>query len=465
MKKLLFFLLTACCFQSCKAQADNAFPWIQNIDSLVAAYQNLDIYSGVVLVTHKGEPLYHKAFGYANRENKLPNKLNTHFDIGSMNKTFTQVVIWQLMAEGKLKPEDKVAKYLSQLPYKMASKITIHQLLHHMSGVPNYHVPEYWDLPLEEKTIDKKLEFIGRGELEFEPGTERSYSNAGYVILGAIIEAITDSSYQEVVDYRICKPLQLKDTYVYSKKRVPNSATGYFKNYKGQLRSNDFLQEPTSPDGGFYATAADIQKFYQSYFYDNRLVPQSIRDSSATFAFYKEHSHTGAAIPFAGGFEGANTVIYEVLRDSLSIVVFANMDEVVAEDLGAGILALSRGKKPKSPQLPAIQSVYQAFEKEGLAAVKANWKKLTQNFHPQDPKDLILNQLGYELIYEGKLSEAKELLELNAELFPEVPNCWDSLGEVLLLLERKDEAKMAYEKALALDPKFPSARKALKLLN
>ncbi len=86
------------------------------------------------------------------------------------------------------------------------------------------------------------------------------------------------------------------------------------------------------------------------------------------------------------GFEGANTVIYEILRDKISIIVFANMDEPVAEQLGLGILNIIRDKEPEDPTLPAIQNVYSALNENGVQYVKDNFNELTRNFHPTDPK-------------------------------------------------------------------------------
>ena len=469
MKKLLFVFTCSFIF-SCTAQENskNEFSKLKNpalnqrIDSLVFAYQNLDIFSGVVLIAEKGKPYYHKAFGLADRKNKIPNKLDTRFDIGSMNKSFTKVLILQLISEGKLDLDDPLGKFLKGFKKEVAEKVKVKHLLNHTSGLVHYHTPQYWDLPIEEKGIDGALKVIRTIPLEFEPGTDQAYSNAGYVLLGAIVEKVEGKSFADVVENRITKPLQLKDTYLRDKYSVPNRAIGYFKNIKGEIQDNEYLQEQPTPAGGFYSTTIDILRFYRAMIYTNDLLPAKIKEKDEQFQFYEANMENGGAITHAGGFEGANTVHYEILRDQISIIVFANMDEVVAEDLGMGILQLIRGKQPKSPQLPAEQCVYQAYNKYGIDFVKQHWDSLTQNFHPADPKDLILNQIGYEFLFEERVDAAIELFALNTQLFPSIANCWDSLGEGYLFKNELEKSELAYKKALEIRPNLMSAKKGLK---
>ncbi|MBL4662742.1 MAG: hypothetical protein JKY22_04105 [Flavobacteriaceae bacterium] len=95
------------------------------------------------------------------------------------------------------------------------------------------------------------------------------------------------------------------------------------------------------------------------------------------------------------GWNGSNASHYEILRDKISVIVFANMDEPVAEQLGAGILAFIRRKEPKTPTLPAVQKVYKEYQSQGIGYVRNHFEELITNFHPTDPKSLILNQIGW----------------------------------------------------------------------
>jgi CubicO group peptidase (beta-lactamase class C family) len=431
------------------------------VDRLVKQYTDLDIFSGVVLIAEKGKAVYHKAFRLANRAEKIPNTLDTRFDIGSMNKTFTQVITLKLVNAGKLKLDDKLGQFLDGFPKEASENITIQHLLTHQSGYGDYHTPEYWEIPLERKNLETALNQIRKLPLLFSPGTGDEYSNAGYVLLGLIIEKVTGKSYYDIVEEQITKPLEMNDTYLREKYTVPNRAIGYYKNIKGELLNNDDFGEIPTPAGGFYSTTSDINKFYRAYFYGNSLWDEETRKLNSRYNFYQDHRNTGGAMPHAGGFEGANTVHFEILRDKISVVVFANMDEIVAENLGDGILAIIRGKKPDQPSLPAEQMVYKEYLNNGINYVKSNWERLTKNWHPSDPKDFILNMIGYELLFDGKVDDAVQIFKLNTELFPDIANCWDSYGEGLLVAGKNKESYQAYKNALEIDPNIESAKTKL----
>ncbi|WP_223788718.1 serine hydrolase [Marinicella meishanensis] len=448
---------------------DPAFQWPAieaKVDQLVQQYQDLDIFSGVVLIAEKGQPVYHKAFGLADRQNHIKNTLETKFDIGSMNKTFTKVVILQLVEQGKLGLQDKLSRFLPQFSSPPYAQVTIEQLLNHTSGFGDYYMSEgFFDLPTSEKDIASLTQRIGQMPLLFPPGEHMEYSNSGYILLGAVIERITGKTYHQVVKEWVVDPLGLSNTYLTDKYQVPNRAIGYFKTMQGELRDNAGFVEVPNPDGGFQATAADVMRFYREFHYGQTLLKESSKMYDEFFRMTREHLNSGAAIPHAGGFNGANSVNYEVLRDQVTITVLANMNEPVAEQLGLGILTIIRGKEPKQPALPAIESIYQAYVKHGLEFIRENFATLTVNFHPTDPKSLILNQVGYGFLSADQTDQAIELFQLNTELFgAEDANVWDSLGEAYLAKDDQTKALQCYEKALAMDPGLESAQRAVKRL-
>jgi CubicO group peptidase (beta-lactamase class C family) len=470
MKNLLLILLASSSLLTGQAQDTpdgkpsplaDPIKFEHQVDTLVKQYLELDVFSGVVLVADAGESVYHKAFGLANRETTTANTINTKFDIGSMNKTFTKVLVLQLLENGQLKLDDKLGQYLQGFPAEAAENITINHLLNHRSGYGDYFMEAYEDGSTNEPNLQELVQIISRLPLRFPPGSEQDYSNAGYVLLGAIVEKITGKDYYQNVRERILQPLNLTDTYVQNKRTVPERATGYLKTMRGELEDNNRFRDMPMPDGGFQATAADMLRFYREFHYGNQLLKAETKAQDEYYRMIQEHQNSGGAIAHAGGFEGANTVHYEILRDGISVIVFANMDEPVAEQLGAGILAILRGQEPQQPVLPALQQVYQAYTTHGTEYVAENFAKLTTNFHPSDPKDLILNNLGYHLLFDQELAKAIAVFELNTRLFPESANVWDSLGEAYLLQDDRKRALAYYEKALAIDPNLPSARKAV----
>ena len=248
MRVLLSFfiiLLSASYLQAQKLKPKALSP---KVDALVQEYIDLDIFSGVVLIADKGIPVYHKAFGMANREKQIPNTLETKFDIGSMNKSYTKVVIMKLVEKGQISLEDKLGKHLKGFAPEAAEKITIQHLLSHKSGVGSYFYPGYFESSKEEKSIASLVERIKKQPLMFPPGEEQEYSNSGYVVLGAIIEAVTGKSYYDNVREMIVDPMGLKNTYLEDVDKLTDRATGYFKNYKGELRNNGGFVGIPKPD-------------------------------------------------------------------------------------------------------------------------------------------------------------------------------------------------------------------------
>jgi CubicO group peptidase (beta-lactamase class C family) len=433
-------------------------------NALVAQYTKLDIFSGVVLIALDGKPFYHKAFGMANRETQTPNTTDTRFIIGSMNKTFTEILILKLVQEGKIKLSDKMVQYLSGFKQREADQITISQLLNHRSGFGDYYNPAFWDMDYKDKNISGITELIKTLPLHFKPGTENEYSNAGYILLGSIIEKVTGKSYADNVEQFITGPLALNQTVLHDVKNIPNRAIGYLKGIDDVEDNEFFITEPRS-DGGFYSTALDVMKFYLAFFYNQELLPESLRKQSELLQNLKPYySQKREGVTFAGGLNGANSVHIELLSEGISIVVLANMDEPIAEHVANGILAIINGKEPKQAQLPTKLLVYQAYLENGSDYIRQHFEQLSENFHPADPKDLILNSLGYDLMMSGHLNEALDLFKLNTEIFPGVANCWDSYGEALRASGDKAGSLKSYRKALDLIPDLPSSVQAVKEL-
>jgi len=230
-----------------------------------------DAFSGAVLVANNGQPIFAKAYDLANKTANTPNRTDTKFNLGSMNKMFTAVAIAQLAERGRLSFTDTVGKLLPDYPNKaVAEKVTIHQLLTHTSGMGNYQNETYSANLNKMKTVPDLLPLFANDPLAFEPGTKLQYSNAGYALLGLIIEKASGQSYFDYVKEHIFKPAGMVNTDSYEKdKDVPNLAVGYMRmNDKGMPDPSVPLRENTpvrpvkgSPAGGGYSTVEDMLKF------------------------------------------------------------------------------------------------------------------------------------------------------------------------------------------------------------
>jgi CubicO group peptidase (beta-lactamase class C family) len=225
-------------------------------------------FSGVVLIAKEGEAILERAYGLANRDYEVSNQLDTKFNLGSMNKMFTGVSVLQLVEQGKISVDDTVIQHLPEYPnQEVAENVTIHQLLTHTSGIGGEVLTQEWRESSKDqyKRLKDYLPLFVDKPMQFEPGTQNSYSNAGFIVLGLIIEAVTGSTYHDYVMENIYQTCGMLDTDSFEADRVvPNIAVGYagnIRNYR-ELASNIYLL-PYKGDsaGGGYSTAGDLLKF------------------------------------------------------------------------------------------------------------------------------------------------------------------------------------------------------------
>ena len=247
----------------------NDHEFIEKVHILLNEQEAADKFSGSVLVARGDQLILTAARGYAIHPNVLRNQPDTKFNIASVTKMFTAIVVMQLVAQGKLDLHVPVATYNPDLPH--ASEITIHQLLTHTAGFDRYWNDAYRAARSDLRTIANYLKLFADTSLEFPPGTRHHYGNTGYVILGALIEQITGMSYYEYMRQEFFLPIGMQDTDFYEMDLpISNCAVGYthenwFGPEDGQLRSNQFIYGVKgSPSEHCFSTVQDLFLFFQA---------------------------------------------------------------------------------------------------------------------------------------------------------------------------------------------------------
>src|SRR5262245_52533775 len=177
----------------------------QRVDAYFAAAVARGDFAGSVLIARGDRILVNKSYGLANIELNVPASSHTRYVIASVTKTLTAAGIVRLRDQGKLRLEDTLSRYLPAFPY--ASRITITQLLGHASGVSN---PDYLALFGRQVSLGELVEQIGKLPLQFPPGTDSRYSNAGYNLLAAVIEKITGQPYGTAIRDLVLDPAGMK---------------------------------------------------------------------------------------------------------------------------------------------------------------------------------------------------------------------------------------------------------------
>lgn len=317
-----------------------------------------DRFSGVVMLAKDGKPLLSRAWGMADPAKGIANRPDTKFNLGSINKFFTNIAIGQLAAAGKLSPNDTIRKHLPDYPSPVADKITIEQLLRHRSGLGDIFGPKFMAWHASLRKLSDYLPLFADAPLEFEPGTSQRYSNAGYVVLGLIIEKLSGQSYYDYVRDHITKPAGMADTGSYAiDENVPNRAIGQTKRGpEGPLpqRQNNTATLPArgSSAGGGYSTAPDLLRLSQALLAD-KLIPKRWTD----WLFTGKLDAPGARnIGVAGGSPGVNAVLE--IEPHYTLVVLSNFDPPSAEEVAregrkiAGIGGGERQLRRRRPEAP-----------------------------------------------------------------------------------------------------------------
>jgi D-alanyl-D-alanine carboxypeptidase len=221
-------------------------------------------FSGAVMVAKDGKPVFSKAYRYADMPNKVPNKLDTEFRIGSMNKMFTAVSILQLVQAGKVQLNDPLIKFLPDYPNKeLATKVTIHHLLTHTGGTGDFFGPEFDAHRLELRTLQDYVTPFGKRGVAFEPGSKWDYSNYGFLLLGLVVEKASGQNYYDYVRDHVYQPAGMTRTASLPEDQaVPDRSVGYMRGDDGkwQPNTNTMPYRGTSAGGG-YSTVGDLVNF------------------------------------------------------------------------------------------------------------------------------------------------------------------------------------------------------------
>ncbi|MFN2513733.1 MAG: serine hydrolase domain-containing protein [Pyrinomonadaceae bacterium] len=280
----------------------------------------------------------------ANKSRNVANDVGTKFNLGSLNKMFTAIAITQLAQEGKLQFGDSVTKHLPDYPNKdVASRVTIHQLLTHTSGMGDYlDSKRFAELRGTLESVNAHFPLFVNDPLSFEPGSRFQYSNAGYVVLGAIIERVSGKSYFDYVREHVFKPAGMVNTDSYEpQQNVTNLAIGYTKSEGRESRQDNarFLPAKGSPAGGGYSTIEDLHQFARAlsgYKLLNEQYTEIVLSGKVdapfganikyAYGFGDQRVNGHRIIGHSGGYPGVSAMFQMYLDQGFTTIVLGNYD-------------------------------------------------------------------------------------------------------------------------------------------
>jgi CubicO group peptidase (beta-lactamase class C family) len=427
--------------------------------------------------------IYAKGFGV--KEIGKLDSVNSEslFHMASLSKPFVAMAIMQLVDKKKIKLEALLTDYIPYFKMKDVryTKITIKQMLTHTSGFPD--VKDYgWTNPqFDENAVQRYIkDSVSNYDLLFEPGASYSYSNMAYDLLSEVIKQVSGMPFETYMTkyvFRPCKMMnstflrreanvdlttsphvfgdnctfQVSVTYPYN--RVHAGSSTLHSNIVDMLKWARLVLNKGNFEGKQIISAKSLKSLLSPEFkFDEQ--------SSVGFGLFIDTWNGKRLLNHSGSDIGYSTYIGIIPEDSVAIVFMSNLHRFVPYDAIANITFTSIYNDPSErPKKPINLAIGQLICKEGFAKAKEKYFTLKQNSSDvYDFSEEWLNTLGYAFVTLKNLGEAINVLELNAEVYPNSVSCFENLGDIYILNHQNDKGRACYKNALKLDPKCEDCR-------
>ncbi|KFF04114.1 serine hydrolase [Flavobacterium reichenbachii] len=464
----------------------NAQQKIKDADAIVRREMQERKIPGLQLaIIQHGKIAVSKSYGFANIQDSIAVNSQSVFALNSITKVFTGVAVMQLVEKGKLDLSIPVSHYLDILPKNWNASITIKHLLTHTSGLPDLlkvldPITGGVGILKTEEAVWEKLKTM---PMDFIPGEKFAYNQTNAYLLGKLIDKYSEKPFTQNFEDLQFKPAEMKHT-VFGDSRdvIPNFAPTYFwrKNIDGQSFENsklinNYYEFPyfRRTAAGLNSTAEDmahwvialqggkllndlslLEKMWSpSVFNNGKSTPWSL--GWGMNKYRKKHR----AVGMSGGGRSAFLIYPD---DDLAVIVLTNLGGSYPEDFLEEIAGVYNAGIPKADPITNLRTT---LRKIGFENAIPFSKKEMENNPSFTPDEFELNEWAYRMMSKEQNKEALEILKLNAYLFPESWNTFDSYGEILLKTGNKDKAIEMYKKSIELNPNNEHGKKIIERLN
>ena len=435
---------------------------LQAMDAYLQAQVRYDMFSGTALVARDGEPVFVKSYGMANYELGAANTSDTGYQLASLTKQFTAVAILQLQERGKLKVGDPICRYLENCPQSWQG-VTLHHLLTHTSGIPNFTSLPEWDekLAMLSYTRPELVALFRDLPLKFAPGEKFDYSNSGYALLGLIVERVSGQRYDQYLGEHIHKPVGMTHTrHGDTRALLPGRASGYYSVGTDFINGRLVSLSAELGSSGIYSTVGDLLLWEKALTAD-RLISRASRDAMFTpdkngygYGWHIGEKHGRATQFHSGSANGYSTYIIRFPADRTTVIVLSNSDRTNAGRVGNDLAAIAFGVPYKLPTEKLGDLLWNVMRDRGVSAALARHAELKHTAPTAyDFGDETLVTMGYDLFEVRRLAEAKAVFEYNLQQYPRSAYSYDGLADIAAAEDDTARAIAMFGKSLEIDPK------------
>lgn len=410
--KNLCYLLALLMLLSCEEKKQDER--LASIDKYLLGQVQFYKFNGNVLVAEKGKVIYQKSFGWRDAASQQPLNDSSVFELASVSKQFTATAIMLLAQRKQLNLDDSLRKYFPELPYR---HITLHQMLIHTSGLPDYEsaMTAGWD---KKKIAFNKdmIAFLASAKpaVHFKPGARWEYSNTAYALLASVVEKVSGMTFAEFLAKNIFVPLGMTHTRIYNTRRsgeqLANYAYGYLwseskKQYAlpDSLADYDFVYylDGITGDGTVNSTTGDLWKWDRAWVnktlldeasLQKMMQPHALADTTANVSYgygLFVGNRLGNYVGHSGGWPGYHTQVTRYTDEDRTIIVLSN-NESAARFIQAGIANILYGK----PVILPYEHKLAPADSASLALFTGKYSFNGWKFELKQGKDTVFQTFG-----------------------------------------------------------------------
>jgi len=409
------------------------------IDSLLEAYNKNDEFMGSIILSQNGKTVYENTVGFSDVKTTKKAGINTKYRIGSVTKSFTATLIFKAIEENKLDINETIESYFPNV--KNVNKITIAQLLQHRSGIHSF-TKDKWFFNNRTKYISstEMLSKISKYESDFEPNSKGEYSNSNYFLLALILEKTYNTSYENLLQEKICKPLNLNNTYSGKEINInDNESYSYSYNEKWTEFPETNLSTAKGT-GSIVSTPKDLNSFFEGLLTDKILSAESltlmktIKDRYGMGLFrYTTNDREGFG--HRGRIDEFRATSIYFSKDKLSFTLISNGSKIDINEIYTEILKLYLNDAPveiSESEVKKFVGVYISQKDPNDKSVFIQDKNVLVNFIKSEFKEPLVykgnNRFVLEQMYAESISftfsdDGKEMI------FEQGGNRWNYVKE------------------------------------